>query len=165
MLKFTSRVSEDFYGSAGVIFQPQGTLQKDGMFAKPFDMFGFAVMGDEIDIDGIHGPLCYLALNWAPVHVQALNLDAHTWYEYTIRLRWMDAVTWQGTVSVDGEEMCRMTLPSFGSVEVQAWSDNALVATRPRRGWEIAPTLEMGFQNGGEKQYELGSIQIYTETR
>lgn len=165
VLKFTSRISEDFYGSTGVIFQPEGTLRKDGTFAKPFDMFGFAVMGDESDVMGVSGALCYLALNWTPAQVQSLNVDAHTWYEYTIRLQWITQTEWLGTVSVDGEEMCRMSLPAFGPVEVQVWSDNALVTTQPRHWWEIAPTLEMGFQNGGEKQYELGSIQIYAEAR
>lgn len=165
VLKFTSRISEDYYGSAGVIFQPEGTLQQDGLFAKPFDMFGFAVMGDESDVMGVSGALCYLALNWTPVQVQSLNVDAHTWYEYTIRLHWITQTEWLGTVSVDGEEMCRMNLPAFGPLEVQAWSDNALVTTQPRHWWEIAPNLEMGFQNGGEKQYELGSIQIYAEAR
>ncbi len=48
VLKFSARISDPFYGSAGVIFQPEGTLQQDGVFAKPFDMFGFAVMGDEM---------------------------------------------------------------------------------------------------------------------
>ncbi len=86
VLKFTSRVSEDFYGSAGVIFQPEDTLRSDGTFAKPFDMFGFAVMGDESSVGGISGALCYLALNWTPSRVQSLSVDAHTWYEYTIRL-------------------------------------------------------------------------------
>lgn len=165
VLKFTSRISEDYYGSAGVIFQPEGTLRKDGTFAKPFDMFGFAVMGDESDVMGVSGALCYLALNWTPAQVQSLNVDAHTWYEYTIRLQWITQTEWLGTVSVDGEEKCRMNLPAFGPLEVQVWSDNALVTTQPHRWWEIAPTLEMGFQNGGEKQYELGSIQIYAEAR
>lgn len=165
VLKFTSRVSDDYYGSAGVIFQPEDTLRNDGTFAKPFDMFGVAVMGDESDVMDVSGALCYLALNWTPVRVQSLNVDAHTWYEYTIRLHWQDATTWLGTVSVDSEEMCRMSLPAFDSVEVQAWSDNALVITQPRHWWEIAPTLEMGFQNGGTKQFELGSIQIYAEAR
>ena len=165
VLKFTSRVSEDFYGSAGVIFQPEDTLRKDGTFAKPFDMFGFAVMGEKSDVMGVSGALCYLALNWTPAKVQALPIDAHTWYEYTIRLHWLNATIWQGSISVDGEEMCSMSMPAFGPMEVQAWSDNALVTTLPRHWWEIAPTLEMGLQNGGEKQYELGSIQIYTEAR
>ena len=47
VLKFSSRVSELFYGTAGVVVQPVGTLQQDGLFAKPFDMFGFAVFGEE----------------------------------------------------------------------------------------------------------------------
>jgi len=165
VLKFTSRVSEDYYGSAGVIFQPEGTLRKDGTFAGPFDMFGFAVMGDESDLQGAKGAMCYLALKWNLAQAQELGIDAHTWYEYTIRLRWIDPTTWQGTISVDGEEKCSMTLPAFGPLEVQAWSDNALVTTQPRRWWEIAPTLEMGFQNGGTKQFEMGSIQIYAEAR
>jgi hypothetical protein len=33
----------------------------------------------------INGPLCYLALNWMPVKVDLLPVDAHTLHEYEIR--------------------------------------------------------------------------------
>ncbi len=45
VLKFSTLASENFYGTAGVIFQPVGTLQEDGRFMKPFDMFGFSIAG------------------------------------------------------------------------------------------------------------------------
>lgn len=163
ILEFTSRVSDDFYGSAGVIFQPQGTLQKDGNFAQPFDMFGLAVMGEESNLMGHSGALCYLALDWTPVRVQALPVDTHTWRGYEIRLQWLSVTEWQGIVSVDGEEMCRISLPAIGPVEVQVWSDNYLATTRPRHWWEIAPAMELGFQDGGEKQFELASLRIFAE--
>ena len=34
VLKFTAQVDDGFYGTAGVIFQPVGTLGEDGLFAK-----------------------------------------------------------------------------------------------------------------------------------
>ena len=38
------------------------------------------------------------------------------------------------------------------------WSDNFLVTTQPRRGWKLAPAMDLYFQDGGEKQFRLGSI-------
>ena len=76
VLKFSLIVSENFYGTAGVIFQPVGTLQNDGTFVKPFDMFGFSIAGKESSVTGANGPLCYLALNWIPVQVDPLHVDS-----------------------------------------------------------------------------------------
>jgi hypothetical protein len=163
VLKFTAQVNEDFYGTAGVIVQPAGTLQEDGFFAKPFDMFGYSITGAESSINGISGPNCYLALNWVPVEVQPLQVDPHTWGSYEIRLRWISKTEWLGTVSVDDKELCRIPMPALGMVEVHVWSDNFLVTTQPRRWWEFAPAMDLYFQDGGEKQFQLGSIQIFEE--
>jgi hypothetical protein len=165
VVKFSSRVSEAFYGSAGVIFQPLDTLRKDGVFAKPFDMFGFAVMGDESPVHGNKGPLCYLALNWVPARVEALQVDARAWHEYEVRLRWISQTEWLGIVSVDDTGICQMPMPTFGPVEVQVWSDNALVIQQPRHWWEMAPAIDLKFQDGGEKQFELETIRIFAEAR
>ena len=165
VLNFSSQVSEGFYGTAGVIFQPVGTLQEDGLFVKPFDMFGFSVAGKESSIQGVNGALCYLALNWMPVNVNALPVDVHTWHEYGIRLRWISKTEWEGSVHVDGVPTCEMSMPAFGPVEVHVWSDNSLVLHRPRRWWEIASSMDMKFQDGGDKQFQMGNIQISAETR
>lgn len=165
VLKFSSRVSENFYGTAGVIFQPLGTLQDDGIFVKPFDMFGFAIAGRESSILGINGALCYLALNWMPVDVDSLNADATALHEYEIRLRWINRTEWVGIVKVDGKVNCQMPMPSFGPVEVHVWSDNSWVVHKPRRWWEIGPTMELKYQDGGEKQFYLENIQIFPEAR
>jgi hypothetical protein len=165
VLKFTTQVDEDFYGTAGVIVQPAGTLGEDGFFAKPFDMFGYSITGDESSINGISGPNCYLALNWVPVEVRPLQVDRHTWESYEIRLHWISKTEWLGTVSVDDKELCRMPMPAFGPVEVHVWSDNFMVTTQPRRWWELAPAMDLYFQDGGEKQFQLGSIQIFEEPR
>jgi hypothetical protein len=163
VLKFTAQVDEDFYGTAGVIVQSAGTLREDGFFAKPFDMFGYSITGAESSINGISGPNCYLALNWVPVEVQPLQLDSHTWGSYEIRLRWISKAEWLGTVSVDDEVLCRIPMPAFGPIEVHVWSDNFLVTTQPRRWWELAPAMDLYFQDGGEKQFQLGYIQIFEE--
>ncbi len=165
VLKFSSRVSENFYGTAGVIFQPVGTLQQDGFFAKPFDMFGFSVAGKESSIQGVNGALCYLALNWVPVKVNALPIDAQSLHEYEIRLRWVNNTQWLGSVTVDGIAQCEIPIPAFGPVEVHVWSDNALVLSASRRWWEIAPSMDLKFQNGGDKEFSLGFIQVFAEAR
>lgn len=165
VLKFSAKVNEGFYATAGVIFQQVGTLQKDGMFVKPFDMFGFSVAGKESSISGVNGPICYLALNWIPVEVHPLAVDAQSLHTYEIRLRWMNQAEWLGIVKVDDKEQCQIHMPAFGPVEVHVWSDNALVAHQPRRWWEIAPSMNLGFQNGGEKQFYLEMIRIFEEAR
>ncbi len=92
-------------------------------------------------------------------------MDARTWHEYEIRLRWISQTEWLGSVSVDDTEMCRMNLPAFGPVEVQVWSDNALVIQQPRRWWKMAPAMDLKFRDGGEKQFDLGTIRIFAELR
>jgi hypothetical protein len=165
VLKFSLHISENFYGTAGVIFQPMGTLQQDGVFARPFDMFGFSVVGKESSIQGVNGALCYLALNWLPVKVKALPVDAHSLHQYEIRLRWVSNTQWLGLVTVDGVAQCEIPVPAFGPVEVHVWSDNALVLSTQRRWWEIAPSMDLKFQNGGDKEFSLGFIQVFAESR
>lgn len=163
VLKFSLILSENFYGTAGVIFQPVGTVQSDGLFVKPFDMFGFSFAGKESSVTGENGPLCYLALNWIPVEVQALNVNAQSLHEYEIRLRWLSQTEWLGSLKVDGTEQCQIAMPAFGPVEVHVWSDNALVVDRTRQWWEIAPALGLKFENGGDKQFHLDTIQVFEE--
>jgi len=66
-------------------------------------------------------------------------------------------------MSVDGSELCRMTMPAFGPMEIQVWSDNDLVGTQRQRGWQIAPVLDLGFQDGGEMEFYLDDIRIFEE--
>lgn len=163
VVEFKSRVDEGFYGTAGVVLQPQGTLQADGLFAKPFDMFGFSVIGKESSFNGANGSVCYLALNWAPAQVETMNVDPELWLTYQIRLHWISSTQWLGSMSVDGSEVCRMEMPAFGPLEIQVWSDNYLVSTQPQRWWQIAPVLDLGFQDGGEKEFHLDDIRIFEE--
>ncbi len=165
ILKFSAKTSENFYGTAGAIFQPVGTLQPDGLFAKPFDMFGFSIAGKESSIQGVNGALCYLALNWLPVKVNALSVDTYSLHQYKIRLRWVSNTQWLGLVSVDGIAQCEIPMPAFGPVEVHVWSDNALVLSTPQRWWEIAPAMDLKFQNSGDKEFALGFIQVFAESR
>lgn len=165
VLEFTLQTSGSFYGTAGVVFQPDGTIQKEGTFVRPFDMFGVSVVGEESSVMGVNGPLCYLALDWNPVEVKPLHVDSHTWHNYKIRLRMVERSNWLGIVHVDGAKLCSLSLPSFGPVEVHIWSDNYLVTSTPRRWWEIGPRMDLQFQDGGEKQFHIGKIKICTEAR
>ena len=163
VMKFSLSLSENFYGTAGVIFQPVGTLRDDGWFVKPFDMFGFSFAGKESSVLGANGPLCYLALNWIPVQIQPLDVDPQSLHDYEVRLRWISQTEWLGIVKVDDAEQCQISMPAFGPVEVHVWSDNALVIERSRRWWEIAPPMALKFQDGGDKQLHLDRIQVFEE--
>ena len=163
ILEFPMSVGEGFYGTAGVIFQQEGTLQADGMFKKHFDMFGVSIIGNESSALGHNGTVCYLALNWTPVLVQSLNVDSRTPHVYQIHLHWVSQMEWLGSIFVDGKKLYEMAIPPFGPVEVQVWSDNYLVKTTPKRWWEIGDAMDLSFQNGGKKLFSLGYIKIYTE--
>ena len=165
VLQFSTNVDENFYSTAGVIFEPQGTLERDGMFQKPFDMFGFAVVGEESAVQGINGALCYLALNWAPSKVAALGVNPQARHDYEIRLRWVSRTGWLGIVKVDNKVACQMKMPALGPTEIQVWSDNYLIGSTPRRWWELGPTMSIGFQDGGDKQFHLGYIRIFEKIR
>lgn len=162
VVKFTAWVDKNFYGTAGVVLEPIGTLQKNGYFAKPFDMFGFAVAGKEASINGIEGTLCYLSLNWIPI-MEPIQADPLVSQTYEIRLHWIDQKEWLGTIKVDDQVRCQMRMPPLGPVEVQVWSDNILVQSHPRRVWEIAPSMALKFQDGGNKQFNMGWIRIFEE--
>lgn len=165
VLNFSAQVDENFYGTAGVVFQPVGTLHTEGWIAKPFDMFGFSVAGKESSITGVNGPICYLAINWIPAQVKPLQVDSRSLHNYEIRLRWISRTEWLGSLKVDGATQCEIRMPPFGPVEVHVWSDNIRVLYWPRRWWEIGPSMDLKFQDGGEKQFSLGMIQIFEETR
>jgi hypothetical protein len=165
IVEFKSRVDDHFYGTAGVVLQPQGTLQADGRFSKPFDMFGLSMIGKESSFDGNNGAVCYLALNWAPAQVEALNVDPELWHTYQIRLHWISKTQWFGSLLVDGTELCRMEMPAFGPVEIQVWSDNYRVITQPQRWWQIASVIDLGYQDGGGKEFYLDDIRIFSETQ
>jgi len=49
---------------------------------------------------------------------------------------------------------------------VQVWSDNYLIEYQPRQSWwQIAPSMDLKFQNGGNKQFYMSSIKIHAEVR
>ncbi|HEU0296555.1 MAG TPA: hypothetical protein VFR47_27715 [Anaerolineales bacterium] len=163
LLTFDSRTSGEFYGTAGVVFQPAGILHEDGLFTGPFDMFGFSVIGEASDLGGMDGPICYLALKAMPVQVGALQVDARAWHSYELRLHWVSKTEWLGILKIDQVEQCQISMPAFGPVEVHVWSDNALANQKPRRWWEVAPALDLKFEDGGEKLFQLDDIQISAE--
>jgi len=119
VLKFDSRTSKDFYGTAGVIFQPVGILQENGLFTGPFDMFGFSMIGQASELGGTNGPVCYLALKMMPARVEALQVDPHTWHTYELRLHWVSKTEWLGIVKVDQAVQCQISMPPSGPIEFQ----------------------------------------------
>jgi len=166
VLEFSVRTGDQFYGTAGVVFQLVDTLSKDGIFNKQFDMFGISVVGDESSVMGNKGPVCYLALDWNPVQVKPLHIDSHTWHRYQIRLKWVSRTEWLGRVSVDGARLCSLSMPALGPVEVQVWSDNYFISYQPRKHWwQIPDAMDLKFQNGGDKQFYMSSIKVHSEVK
>jgi hypothetical protein len=90
-----------------------------------------------------------------------IELDPELWNTYQIRLRQVNEIEWLGTVSMDGTEMCQMMMPALGPMEIQVWSDNYLVDTQCQRWWQIAPVLELDFQDGENKEFHLDDIRIF----
>ena len=159
--RFGMKAGDPFYGSAGVIFQPVGTIGKDGAFVKPFDQAGIAVIGPESSMRGYYGGVfAYTALDWVPGDIKHLLALDHAWHDYEIRLRWDSAAQWTEIVSVDGTKSAEIAIPPLGPVQIQVWSDNYLIALPSRRWWEVFPTARLGFQNGGDKTFYLRSIQV-----
>jgi hypothetical protein len=39
------------------------------------------------------------------------------------------------------------------------------VRTQPQRWWQIAPVLDLDFQNGGDKEFYLDDIRIFEEVQ
>jgi len=166
VLSFSMRASANFWGTAGVIFQLQDTIGKDGIFRKPFNMFGVSVVGRESTVFGHNGSLCYLALNWLPICVESVEVDAHAWHNYEIYLRWISTTEWVGIVFVDGEQACpAVFMPALGPLEVHIWADNYLPISQPRRWWQIGPSMHLQFQDGGEKQFMVKSLRLSDESR
>ncbi len=149
-----------------MILQPVGTLQQDGVFAsQALRYVRLFHCRKESSIQSVNSVLCYLALNWLPVKVNALSVDTNSLHQYEIRLRWVSNTQRLGLVNVDGITQCEIPMPAFGPVEVHVWSDNALVLSTPQRWWEIAPAMDLNFQNSGDKEYSLGFIQVFVESR
>ena len=68
-------------------------------------------------------------------------------------------------LKVDDKLVCEMAMPAFGLVEVQVWSDNYLVVDQLRQWWEIGPSMQLKFQDGGDKQFHLEQIKIFEEAK
>jgi hypothetical protein len=128
-------------------------------------MFGFSMIGKESLVLGVNGPICYSAVNWIPVQVSPLQVDAQSLHTYEVRLRWVSQTQWLGSIKVDDVPQCELRMLPLGPVEVHVWSDNIRVLYWPRRWWEIGASMDLKFQDAGDKQFKLGMIRIYEETR
>jgi len=157
----TMQAGPDFFGTAGIVFEPVHTLQQDGAFkpSAPFNMFGASIIGPESEIYGNSGAVCSLAVNWWPSASSLGDIDVYEPHTYEIRLQWQSARSWLGIVTVDGTERCRMELPPFGPVELQIWSDGYFLSTSP---WWKLHTPRIGFQNG-EKYFSFDAVEVQTE--
>jgi hypothetical protein len=95
--------------------------------------------------------------------VEALNVDPELWCTYQIRLHQVSRIEWMGTVSVGGSALGRMTMPAFGPVEIQVWSDNDLLSNQLQQWWQITPVLNLDFQDAEKKEFHLDDIRIFEE--
>jgi hypothetical protein len=156
------QVSPEFYGSAGFMVQPQGTILSDGSFQgrfknQAFTLFGIAFMGPESSLFGKSGATVQRVVNWWPELVWPLAMDMHTLHTYQLRLHWVDARTWSGITSVDGQVLSELSLPPLGPLEVHIWGDNY------RLGTAFTGTPEIGFQNGPTKWVRFEEVSAWAE--
>ena len=69
-----------------------------------------------------------------------------------------------GIVFVDGEQAgLEIFMPAFGPLEVHIWADNYLPISQPQRWWQIGPSMDLRFQDGGEKQFMVKSLGLSDE--
>lgn len=156
------QVSPNFYGSAGFMVQPQGTILSDGMFKgrfgnQAFTLFGVCFLGAESNLFGKNGATAQRVINWWPEVVETLPVDMYETHTYQLRLHWVDARRWQGTISVDGQAVSEMSLPPLGPVEVHIWGDNYLL------GSTFSGTPRIELQNGDSKWIRFETIAAWTE--
>ena len=157
------QVSPNFYGSAGFMLQPQGTILPDGMFKgrfgnQAFTLFGVCFLGPESTLFGKSGATAQQVINWWPEIVQALPVNMYEVHTYQLRLHWVDRQSWQGAVSVDGQVVSNMSLPALGPLEVHIWGDNYLFGTT------FSGTPQVDLQNGNSKWIRFESVSAWTET-
>jgi len=157
------QASPNFYGTAGFMLQPQGTIQSDGNFQgrfnnSAFTLFGICLIGPESKLHGKSGVTVQRVINWWPETVQALDINMHELHTYQLRLHWVDERTWLGTTLVDGQAHSAITLPPLGPVEVHLWSDNYTLGTS-RTG-----VPQVGYQNGDTKWVRFEAVSAWTET-
>jgi hypothetical protein len=143
------QVAPDFFGSAGLVIEPQGTILEDGNFDgrfhnQAFNLFGFSLLGPESELYGKNGVTVERVMNWWPEEVRELDVNMYELHTYQLRLHWLDEHTWQGIASVDGQVLSVMTLPPLGPVEAQIWSDNYALKT------SLSGTPVIGYQNGAK---------------
>lgn len=156
------QVSPNFYGSAGFMVQPQGTILSDGMFKgrfgnQAFTLFGVCFLGAESNLFGKNGATAQRVINWWPEVVETLPVDMYETHTYQLRLHWVDARRWQGTISVDGQVVSEMSLPPLGPVEVHIWGDNYLL------GSTFSGTPRIELQNGDSKWIRFETVAAWTE--
>jgi hypothetical protein len=164
LIQARMQVSPNFYGSAGLVLEPQGTILEDGIFQgrfrnQAFTFFGISFLGPESELFGKNGATVERVVNWWPEEVQGLDVDMHELHTYLLRLHWIDERTWQGITSVDGQVLSRMNLPPLGPLEIQLWGDNYALQTSPFNG-----TPMIGFQNGATKWVRFEQVSAWTET-
>ncbi len=156
------QVSPYFYGSAGFMLQPQGTILPDGSFKGrfgngAFSLFGIGFIGPESSLFGKNGVTVQKVINWWPTEVQTLDVDMYQLHTYQLRLHWVDQKNWLGITSVDGKTVSSMNLPPLGPLEVHLWGDNYLL----RSSWQGVPGI--GFQNGPDKFIRFEEVSAWTE--
>ncbi len=156
VMSCTLTISEAFYGTTGCVFEPVGTVADSG-FIKHFDMFGVTIAGpNSSSLMGMRDIYCGAALDYKPYTMAQINgVDI---YEdnltFEVRLTWLDAQNMSGTVTVDGQEKCRVDKIPLFTTESQIWNDNYFF-----KG------LSYDKMNGGEKWVRYSQVSVWTEPR
>ena len=65
---------------------------------------------------------------------------------------------------MEGEQACpAVFMPALDPLEVYVWSDSYCLVSKPRQWWQIGPSMDLKFQDGGEKQFMVKSLRLSDE--
>ena len=61
--------------------------------------------------------------------------------------------------------MFAVFMPALGPLEVHLWSDSYCLVSKPQQWWQLGPSMDLKFQDGGEKQFMIRNMRLSDETR
>jgi hypothetical protein len=151
VMRCTFQLSENFWGTAGCLLQPVGTVRDDGTIASISSVGVVAVYGEEASLWGKSGVLCTSTINWwTPPSVQEMPVDPRQGpVQIEVRLRWEDERNLTMLVYADGAQYCRIDkFPIFGA-EAHLWNDNN--GSREAPWYQVFPMPGYQVLNGPDK--------------
>jgi hypothetical protein len=157
LVRATMQVSDNFYGTAGCVLQPQGMIGVDGAF-DGFAMLGIVLFGPESSMFGSTGAVFQISLGWWPCVILPVGDLPRVPTCYEIRLHRARRDAWSARASVDSAPAAELDdIPPFGPLSSHLWSDNYWFAA-PSPWTHPFPVIR--FQSGDEKWVSFTRLEV-----